>query len=488
VSEASTSAASWQAGLRPWLVRELLRPTTLARDVEAGWIGDLLGRSAWPELRLPLLAAWTAQWSADADDDAPELPVVHARPLPQQTQGDAPTQLGPVQAHATIKPSAPAEAAAAPPPRAALRPLRDPVSTPPLAHAPAAVLASASSPASSPAPSTASPAPTLAPRPRVPASSELATSVHAEAPPARAATDDPQRERPASAALPRVVAAFQRERLERRGRAPEATGPRPAPPQDRTPPATTTTTTTATQRTDPPGLPRAPAQAPIDAPPPPTVHNDLAHTPGLSGHVARDSSPTPSPPGPARAELPRVTGEPATGPGRLASAPPREPAAPAELPVAEARRPGAAPPRATPPRPPTDLSQSAAPPTAPPRAVLRPAEPAPPVRARGLPGERAPLAIPAAWSGDPPAPTRPGPPRTELPHSHAAATRPDEPRPAPPTLASSPVRTDIQPASPTAAPAQAPAPALDIEALIDTVQRRLARELGRARELRRAIR
>lgn len=48
------------------------------------------------------------------------------------------------------------------------------------------------------------------------------------------------------------------------------------------------------------------------------------------------------------------------------------------------------------------------------------------------------------------------------------------------------VERPIQPSTP--APADAPAPAIDIEALVDTVQRRLARELGRARELRRAIR
>lgn len=484
------SETSWQAGLRPWLVRELLRPTALARDVEAGWIGDLLGRSAWPELRLPLLAAWTAQWSADADDEAPELPVVHARPLGQSPPTAAPGPIVQVQLQSATKPT-PAELPAAAPLRAALRPLRDPVSTPPLAHAPAAVLASTSSPApsaSSPAPSAASPASILTPRPRAPGSSDLAASVDAgpARPPAHAAaTDDANRERPASTELPRVVAAFQRARLDRRGPAPApaATGPRPAAPQDpiagiAAPPATTTTTPTM-PATDPPPLPRAAARAPIDAP---RVDIDLAHTPGPSGHVARDSSPTPPPPpGPPRDELPRVPGEPPAA-GRLAPAPLREAATPSPLPVAEARRPDAAPPRATP----RDLSQSAAPSAAPPRAVLRPAEPARPVRARGLPGERAPLAVPAAWSGDPPAPTRPGPPRTELPHTHAP--RPEEPRRAVPTIASSPVRTDIQPASPVAAPAPAPAPTIDIEALIDTVQRRLARELGRARELRRAIR
>ena len=77
----SEATSAWQAGLRPWLVRTLLRPTLLARDVDHGWIGDLLGRSAWAEQRLPLLASWTAQWSQDSDDDHPELPVVHARPL-----------------------------------------------------------------------------------------------------------------------------------------------------------------------------------------------------------------------------------------------------------------------------------------------------------------------------------------------------------------------------------------------------------------------
>ncbi|MBK9756197.1 MAG: hypothetical protein IPO88_22410 [Nannocystis sp.] len=493
MTDASTSAAAWQAGLRPWLVRELLRPTALARDVEAGWLGDLLGRSAWPELRLPLLASWTAQWSPDSDDEAPALPVVHARPLGPSPPTDAPGLVVQVQ----LQPSAPAEAAAAPPPRAALRPLRDatPTPAPPLAHAPAAVVASA------PAPSAASPQPT--PGPRAP-TSDLAASAHAEParPPARATTDEPSRQRPSSAELPRVVAAFQRERPGRHGQAPAptTTGPRPAASQDpiaaiaATPATTPTSPTTptpttaatpatpATQRTHRPGPPRAPVQAPIDVLP--LVHNTLSHTPGPSGHVAGDSSTTP-PPGPARDQLPRVPDEPTPHSGRLAAAPPREPAVPAALPVAEARRPPAAPPRATPPR---DLSQSTAPPAAPPRAVLRPAEPAAPVRARGLPGERAPLTAPATWSGDPPTPTRPGPPRTELPHTHAAATRPDEPRRAPPTIASSPVRTDIQPATPVSAPAQPPAPALDIEALIDTVQRRLARELGRARELRRAIR
>jgi hypothetical protein len=71
----------------------------------------------------------------------------------------------------------------------------------------------------------------------------------------------------------------------------------------------------------------------------------------------------------------------------------------------------------------------------------------------------------------------------------AAPAPPADPhRAAAPSVHAQPVPSTIQPSTPPPADAPAPAPAIDLEALIDTVQRRLARELGRARELRRAIR
>ena len=42
---------AWQAAVRKGLVDELLRPARLARDVERGVLGQILGRSDWPVLR-----------------------------------------------------------------------------------------------------------------------------------------------------------------------------------------------------------------------------------------------------------------------------------------------------------------------------------------------------------------------------------------------------------------------------------------------------
>lgn len=531
----SEAAASWQAGLRPWLVRALLRPTLLARDVDHGWIGDLLGRGAWAEQRLPLLASWTEQWSPDADDERPELPVVHARPLaPAEAPAPALVQV------ATRRPEMIAEAPALP--VAALRPL------------------AAHKPASRPGSPAVPPAPVLHSHPEPASDLPAGERVASRLPPrGEAAVEEPTR-RLSSAELPRVVAAFQRNRQGRAGQA----GPRTteAPRTTETPRTTAapheprqTAPTTAT--VPEPALPaHATTHMPLaGARELPAFDGDMPHATGLPGHVARDMSApaakraasssqadSDAPPLGASAPLRSDVGPPhvrvqagsdvephhvnvqagnAPGPSRVrvhtpvdddaalshvgaplrsdAEPPSQRQSAPAHAQagllqprVAEAR-PAAPRPSASVPSDPRlpNLSKSTGTPALPARAVLRPVEAGPPVRARPVPrGEPSPPVVPAAWPRDEAAPGReqPGARRTELPHTHAAPPRLDEPRPAPTGAAPSPVRTDISTPTPAPAAAQPPASPLDIEALIDTVHRRLARELGRARELRRTIR
>jgi hypothetical protein len=534
----SEAARSWQAGLRPWLVRALLRPTLLARDVDHGWIGDLLGRGAWAEQRLPLLASWTEQWSPDADDERPELPVVHARPL---APAEAPAVPAVVQV-ATRRPETIAEAPALP--VAALRPL------------------AAHEPASRPGSPAVPPAPVLHSHPEPASDLPAGERVTSRLPPGgEAAVEEPTR-RLSSAELPRVVAAFQRDRPGRAGQAgPRTTGtprttetPRTtaAPPEPR---QTAPTTATVPE----PALPaHATAHMPLaGARELPSFDGDMPHATGLPGHVARDmsapaakraasSSQADSDAPPLGASAPlrsdvgpshlRVQADGAPGPSRVdvqagnapgpsrvrvhtpvdddtalshvgaplrsdAEPPSQRPPAPAPAQTEPVRphispaapRPSASVPSASDPSDPRlpNLSQSTGTPALPTRAVLRPVEAGPPVRARPVPrGEPSPPVVPAAWPRDEAAPGReqPGARRTELPHTHAAPPRADEPRPVPTGAAHSPVRTDISTPTPAPAAAQPPASPLDIEALIDTVHRRLARELGRARELRRTIR
>lgn len=523
----SEAASSWQAGLRPWLVRSLLRPPLLARDVDGGWIGDLLGRSAWAEQRLPLLAAWTAQWSAEDDEDRPELPVVHARPLvlaeapaavvqalvQVATRGVSAPAAAPASAPAPAPAAAPAPAPTFALPSAVLRPLVDG----------SQLVARPGSPTLS-RPSTM-PAPVLA-------EPDSVVRAPAESRPGEREVAEPVR-RLSSAELPRVVAAFQRERPGRGAAAtpaapgvtealvpranvapsPRLSGPgeasQPAPELPVVPAIEAMREATTEGTTEPMTLARARPRGALDHP---EDRDDLAHPAGPFGHVSGDISP------PAAAVLPAAAAASRRQDAVVGDAPrvahlrsaetwtsPSLPVPALAIDQAEivrprlgqgaqddvalarpaARRSGAQV---------DDLSQSSGD-AGLARAVLRPATAPAVARGRAVAAGQVKPVAPAAWAGVPAAPAREpsGARRSELPHAPAAPVRGDEQRPAPATFGASPVRSDRPAVTPT--PATTPTPAatppaerLDIEALIDTVHRRLARELGRARELRRTTR
>lgn len=463
--------------LRPALVDDLLRPLRLARDAERGWLGALVGRAAWPELRYPLLAAWTAQWSPDDAEPASALPIVHARNPTAETHSHSETR---TLVQRVVMRAAPEAPPIATPRVQAKRP--EPARTAPRVE----VVAAAPEPAIDLAP----------PRPR------------------------------REVELPRVVAAFRRDMSERPG---STTRPRPpalAPATAGAPTPAPVPATPVTIHPAPAGPPivhaargsqaptATPAQTAAPAPThddPPLVHRDAPRTDAPRTADAADHDP-PDRHAP-RTDLPRVAARTDADAPRLATphvaaprpASPHADAPPHATPHADAPRttphtpdpprasPRAADPRVAPRVVTATTDRSDDPPLSHPTSIPPRATPRVRARIHGQPAPTAPR-VAARWEPDAPAPGRAAPRR--------AAARPasanELPHPQPRTITPAPERREPAPhgrefspvPSTMSSPAQPPpaAPRIDVDALVETVQRRLARELGRARDLRRALR
>ena len=496
-------------------IDELLHPARLARDVERGLLGDILGRLDWPTRRYPMLAAWTEQWSRPAEEPQNSVPLVHARhPAPIST-----TTIHHVDVHPVTMRRA-ADPRPAPPLVQAKRPATPTPTAAPGASRPPA------SPATSPAPpatSTASPAPSpVAPAP--PTQREPTRPAH---------TREPSR----TVSLPRVVSAFRPDLSVRpaepahaptlpHGREPAHTphapiaAPSSAPPTITREPAASSVTPTSSGT--PTANPIVTAHRPADLADSPLVHAAPLAPHESSTAQQSHSDPAPQRPQPAPADLPRVaaTMEPAARPDvpLVHIDPTASPSAtPASSPHASltpqlspahhtstsstTTRPVTTPRVAETTTPRVDPQDSPLPhptPPAAPRPVVAP-QSAPVTRARAT----RPATIAARWVADDEAPPLHRPPaarpqRVELSHATSAsapasptvARRPvPEASPSPTTARSSSAPTTTTtpqlPSSPSPSP---PSPSLDVDAVVDTTLRRLGRELERARGRRRAFR
>lgn len=492
-------------------IDELLRPARLARDVERGLLGDILGRLDWPTRRYPMLAAWTEQWSRPAEEPQNSVPLVHARhPAPIST-----TTIHHVDVHPVP-----------------LRRAADPRPAPPLVQAKrTATPTPPAAPKTSRSPMSSSPSTS---------SSPLAPSPVAPAPPSQREPTRPTRTRESSrpVSLPRVVSAFRPDLSVR----PAEPAPAPTLPHGREPAHT----------------PHAPIAAPSSAPTvtrepvassvPPTSPGTPTANPTVTAHRPADLADSPlvhaAPPAPHESSTPQQS--------HSDPAPPRPQPTPTDLPrVAATVEPAARPdvplvhidPAASPSATPTSLphaslapQSSPAPHTSPSSTTTRPVttprvaetttprvdplesplphpsspdvpRPRPVVAPQSTPVTRArtsrPATIAARWIADDEAPPLHRPPaarpqRVELAH----AVTP--PAPAAPTVARRPVpeaspspatsrsssapTTTTTPPSPSSPSPSSPSASLDVDAVVDTTLRRLGRELERARGRRRAFR
>ncbi|HEY0138338.1 MAG TPA: hypothetical protein VGB85_29840 [Nannocystis sp.] len=444
-------STAWQQAVRPEIVRELLRPLLLARDVERGWLGVLLGRAAWPELLYPMLAAWNEQWSGSEDGSHGALPIVHARPPVHATTLETHVH------HAAVVPRK--------------------TTTAPSLVAPPRVQARRASETS---------APTTPAKRDAPAGDRLVleTRTITEAPPA---DRDPEPRRPPERPLPRVVAAFRKDLSESAGRAPArrepAAAPAPAPPAA-SQPHTSAAPTRPTVEPRSPTPPPAARLQPVPGDMPPRVHPSAPAVTPSQGPVPGDI-PLLHPPAAVAPSQQPVPGDiPLVHPTAPAVTPSQQPV-PGDIPLVHARAPDllASPTPARRIAAPTDPSIST--PTPHPRVTAR--QPATPVPART--GARTAPPVPARWaepSVTPPprAPAR-SPLTSDLSHPRPVIPQPPQERP---RLASTPTPQPAPSVSPTPASQPPAPPPLDVESLIKTVEQRLAREFARARDLRRALR
>lgn len=474
---------AWQAAVRKGLVDELLRPARLARDVERGVLGQILGRSDWPVLRYPMLAAWTDQWSRAGDESPHDLPIVHAR-LAHHTTHTTRVDIHPV----LLRP------AATPAPQPVAHARRPAAATPPATTRPAPAPATPATPATQQPPAAAAPT-----TPTTPTDPPIVQ---------RAPQATPRAE------LPRVVAAFRRDLSEGPAHAPLTHPAPPASPSARevsvtiaAPPIPITPEPRPTDRA-PSDQARAPAMlAPphrdalvVEAVrPAPPADPDLVHAaPTTHAQPTSPVAPTAS-----RSAQPRVTDLPHAAPrpavpdttAPVAARPVR--VAPHDLAVDDL------PPlvHTTAPQPaPTTITEDAplAPHASPRSSSARPHTPGEPVATRPAPAP-APVrrdaprpAIKAQWvatPGDAPRPHARARPALDLPHLPVAAVAPSTPTASRPVPSASPPHAPTPTTTTTTTtPTPTPPPPIDLDAVVDTALRRLGRELGRAHDLRRAIR
>lgn len=488
------------------LVDDLLRPVRLARDVERGLLGHILGRLEWPEQRYPMLAAWTEQWSRPAGEQHDNLPLVHAR-HPQPVHTTTRVEVHPV-ALRRADPPRPVPVVQAE--RRRGEPTR--VTTPSPRHDEPAITHASASPAVTHA--SASPASSHPPASPAPPSRRDEPTT-----PANPRTREPASTR--ATELPRVVSAFRRDRPQIPGAPPV----RPAPTLDLSPGPGDATLTHAATRTDmsprsgdtrqpdlSPGPGRVPApdlspspgepsaaSGPTPRPPavalrsdavtidPPLVHTATSHEPAATSSTAHASAPQSS------LDVPRSDAPRSDAP-RLASSVPRvaatASATPADPQLVHAQAASAAP---------TIHPALADPAADSPDALPHPTARPPVARSRRAVTARSPQPTPtiaARWVADDDAPP------LHRPRTTARASQPELPHVVTPQPVTAPARRPVPEASPVATTRPAPLPtttttttqqpvprpALDVDAVVDTTMRRLGRELERARGLRKALR
>jgi len=474
------------------LVDDLLRPASLARDVERGLLGHILGRLEWPEQRYPMLAAWTEQWSRPAGEQHDALPLVHAR-HPQPVNTTTRVEVHPVvmrRAEPRPVPVVQAERRRHSEPIRAATPTRDePTITHPVSAAP---------------PPRVEPATRTSPRVREPTSTR-------------------------SAELPRVVSAFRRDSPTLPGATPRLAAPRPDLSPGTAEPTLTHPAPALSPRTDGPAArhdlsPRTGTASSLDLSPRTGNANSHDLSPGPGDPVLHPARPTRTSlaPHPLAAALrpdtitidpPLVHATPAPAASTRAtdSRPdhdaPRGDAPRGDVPALVSGQPRIAATHSAPPSDPelvhTHATGIAAPaahddPITPHAAPLPHPSATPRVAPRRAVTARAPQPTPtiaARWIADDDAPPlqRPRaaarPAQVDLPHVVTPAPSTPQParRPVPEAI---PVATAARPNNTTTTPTTttAPQPALDLDAVVDTTMRRLGRELERARGLRKALR
>jgi len=487
--------------VRSALVDDLLRPVRLARDVERGLLGHILGRLEWPEQRYPMLAAWTEQWSRPAGEQHDSLPLVHAR-HPQPVHTTTRVEVHPV---AMRRADPPRQVPVVQAGRRRREPTR--VTTPSPRHEDPAITHASASPATTHA--SASPAVT-------PASASPAPPSRRDEP----TTPTPPRTRePASTRateLPRVVSAFRRDRPQIPGAPPV----RPAPTPDLSPGPGDAALTHAATRADmspragdtrqpdlSPGPGRVPPRDPSPSPGEPSAAS--APTPRPPAVALRSDAVTIDPPLVHTATSPEPAAAPASAhprapqssldaPGdapRLASSVPRV-AATASATSADPQLVHAQAASAAPTMHPALAAPAAA---ASPDALPHPTARAPVARSRRAVTARSPQPTPtiaARWVADDDAPP------LHRPRTTARSSQPELPHVVTSQPVTAPARRPVPEASPvtttrpaplpttttTTTPQPVPRPALDVDAVVDTTMRRLGRELERARGLRKALR